>query len=359
MDLFAEEYRKQLGDFSAIDWIDEASIERMRNRTGTDVPVQVNWSWEYGSEAEELRRLYEKGKHGQWNAEEDLDWSMPVSKDEWVLDPQYSLLAQLCKEMGKDEATQKAAAFDELAWGLSQLLHGEQGALQICGQLTNICEVMDEKWYAASQVIDEARHVEVMAKFIERKMGTIYPITPTIKMLLDELLAAPTVAHKTLGMQTLFEGVALGIMDQYRMASTNDLFSELIRRVNSDESRHAAFGVLVMRRVVRDAPKSQMEAMEDWSFKILEALNAAQAYDMLGTLGAKYDLDPDAVAMMVHSLPEWPEFNSLMYMHAVVPNLQRLGLITERTESLYEKCGMKYGQRGETEGWNAADALLN
>ena len=142
----------------------------------------LHWTWEYGSEVEELRALYEKGKVNQWNAERDLDWTTPVTNDEWVLNPEASMLAQLCKLMGKDEATQKAAAFDELAHMLSQLLHGEQAALQLCGQLTNVCTKMDEKWYAASQVIDEARHVEAFSKFLTRKLGTIYPIDPTLKI---------------------------------------------------------------------------------------------------------------------------------------------------------------------------------
>ena len=106
------------------------------------------------------------------------------------------MLAQICKLMGKDEATQKAAAFDELAYLLSQLLHGEQAALQLCGQLTNVCDKMDEKWYAASQVADEARHIEVLSKFLPRKIGTIYPIGPTLKILLDELLEADTRAAR-------------------------------------------------------------------------------------------------------------------------------------------------------------------
>ena len=76
---------------------------------------------------------------------------------------------------------------------MSQLLHGEQAALQLCGQLTNACPTMDAKWYAGSQVIDEVRHVEVISKFLQRKMGVIYPIDrrPS-KVLLDKLLAAPT-----------------------------------------------------------------------------------------------------------------------------------------------------------------------
>ena len=137
------ERRKMLGDFEIIEWFDTDAIAEMRARTQVDAPLEVSWTWEYGSEAEELRNLYEKGKVHQWNAETDLDWDVPVSKDDWIMNPEMSGMAQFCKMMGHDEATQRTAAFDEMAFTLSQLLHGEQGALQICGQLTNSCTLMD------------------------------------------------------------------------------------------------------------------------------------------------------------------------------------------------------------------------
>ena len=248
--------------------------------------------------------------------------------------------------MGKDEATQKAAAFDELNYVLSQLLHGEQAALQLCGQLVNVCDKMDQKWYAASQVVDEARHVEVISKFLARKMGTIYPIGATLKVLLDELLEAEGMHKKTLGMQTLFEGTAVGIMDLMRSESRNALFTDMIRRVEQDEARHAAFGVLTMRRVVKEATPEQMADMEDWAFAILEALNANQQIDMLQVLGPKYGIDPENMTRIMVSLPNHAELNSLPFMHTVIPNLQRLGLITERTESGWRKVGLMVDHRG-------------
>jgi hypothetical protein len=282
-----EDHRRTIGNFEVIEFQDEAEVARLRDRVDTGVPLEIHWTWEYGSEVEELRRLYDKGKVSQWNAETDLDWSLPVSKDDWVLNPQASLMAQACQMMGKDEATQKAAAFDELAFSISQLLHGEQAALQLCGQLVNVCDKMDQKWYAASQVIDEARHVEVLSKFLQRKMG----IGATLKVLLDELLEVEGMQKKTLGMQTLFEGTAVGIMDMMRSESRNPFFTEMIRRVEQDESRHAAFGVLTMRRVVKEATDPERAEMEDWAFSILEALNANQQLDMLQVLGPKYGID--------------------------------------------------------------------
>jgi P-aminobenzoate N-oxygenase AurF len=341
-----EEHRKRFGEFEVIDFVDEAEIQQLRSKIDTGVPLEIHWTWEYGSEVAELRNLYEKGKVNQWNAETDIDWSIPVSKDDWVLNPQASLLAQACALSGKDEKTQKAAAFDELDFILSQLLHGEQAALQLCGQLVNVCDKMDQKWYAASQVIDEARHVEVLSKFLARKMGTIYPIGPTLKFLLDELLEAEGMQKKTLGMQTLFEGTAVGIMDMMRSESRNPLFTEMIRRVEQDESRHAAFGVLTMRRVVKEATSEEKDAMEDWAFSILEALNANQQLDMLRVLGPKYEIDPENITRVILGLPNYAELNSLAFMHTVVPNLQRLGLITERTEPGWRQAGMMVDYRG-------------
>jgi hypothetical protein len=204
---------------------------------------------------------------------------------------------------------------------------------------------MDEKWYAASQVADEARHIEAISKFLSRKLGTIYPINPTLKILLDELLAADTARKKTLGMQTLFEGMAVGIFDLLRRETRNPLLEEMIHRVEQDESRHAAFGVLTMRRAVREADPSEREAMEDWAFGILEALNANQQLDMLHVLGPKYGIDPENITKATLVMPNWAELNSMPYMHTVMPNLKNLGLVTERTESKYRALGMLYDRQ--------------
>ena len=335
-----EEHRKRFGEFEVIEFVDEQQLEGLRRQIDVDVPLALHWTWNYGSEVAELRNLYEKGKVNQWNAETDLDWSLPCSKDDFIVAPEMSLLAQATRMMGRDEATQKAAAFDEINYLLSQLLHGEQAALQLCGQLTNVCDKMDEKWYAASQVIDEARHIEAFSKFMQRKMGTIYPIGGTLKVLLDILLEADTAQKKTLGMQTLFEGMAVGIMNMLRTQCRNPLLVETLRRVEQDEARHAAFGVLMMRRVVRDASTEEKNEMEDWAFSILEALNANQQLDMLHALGPKYGLDPEGITRAMLGMEQWSTLNSLPYMHTVIPNLRNLGLVTERTQAQWRKAGM-------------------
>ena len=346
MEKILKEWRRSIGEFEVVDVADEKQIAGLRKRLDVDVPLELHWTWEYGSEVEELRALYERGKKGQWNAEDDLDWSTPVPADEWFM-PQVgaSMMSSILTEMGADEATCRAAARDEFMHLISQLLHGEQAALQLCGQLTNCCPTMDAKWYAGSQVIDEVRHVEAFSKLLQRKFGTIYPIDPTLKVLLDKLLEAPTWKTKTLGMQTLFEGMAVGIMDLVARTNTNPLVADVLRRVHGDEARHAAFGILTMRRTVKDSTPEEMAEMEDFAFNILETLNANQQLDMLRLLGPKYGIEPDAVVQTMHNLEQWSFLNSEPFMHTVMPNLKRLGLITARTEQQYREKGMLFGDQ--------------
>jgi len=342
------EQRRSVGAFETVDFVDEQKVARLRAQIDVDVPLDLHWTWNYGNEVEELRDLYEKGKRGQWNAESDIDWNYPFKRDEWFL-PKVGalLLPSLLHEAGADDATCLEAAHDEFAHLLSQLLHGEQAAMQLCGQLTNACTTMDAKFAAGAQVIDEVRHTEVLAKFLQRKMGTLHPIDPTLKVLLDKLLSAPTWKMKTLGMQCLFEGMAVGIFDQVARATTNALLHDILRRVQVDEARHAAFGILTMRRLVKESTQDELNEMEDFAFSILECLNANQQLDMLRLLGPKYGLDPESVVGIVLGMPEWPVINSEVYMHTVVPNLKRLGLITERTEGDWRRLGMIHGDRFE------------
>lgn len=346
MEKILADHRRKVGSFEVVEFVDEREVAALRSKIDVDVPLDLHWTWDYSQNVEELRNLYEKGKAGQWNAETDVDWSIPFPSDEWFMPREGALLLpSILTLMGADEATCREAARDEFTHIISQLLHGEQAALQICGQLTNACPGIDSKFYAGSQVIDEVRHVEVLSKFLARKVGTIFPIDPTLKVLLEKLLEAPTWKLKTLGMQTLFEGIAVGILDGIGKVTTNPLLKDILRRIHLDEARHAAFGVLSMRQVVSDSTPEEMAEMEDFAFSVLETLNANQQLDMLRLLGPKYGLDGDSVVQMVHSLPNWAAVNSEIYMHTVVPNLTRLGLITERTEARYREIGVVFGEK--------------
>ena len=109
MEKLLSDYRKNIGEFEVIDFEDEAIVQGVRSRMDVDVPVDLHWTWSYESEIDELRRLYEKGKAGQWNAQTDLDWDTPIERSDWILNPEFSLMANVVKMFGGSEAAQKEA----------------------------------------------------------------------------------------------------------------------------------------------------------------------------------------------------------------------------------------------------------
>jgi len=237
---------------------------------------------------------------------------------------------------GADEATVRAAVRDELEWSISQLLHGEQAALQLTAQLVNTVPEMDAKLFAGQQVVDECRHVEMFAKLLARKFGTIHPISPNIKFLLDEMLATPDWHKKTIGMQLLFEGVAMAIITDIGKRTFSPLIKQTMRLVARDEARHAAFGVLALRPELAALSKEDHDDIEDWTWRCLEIVANGLMTSLFDDVAPKYGLDPDSVAQAVFTAPLFWDGRYMMFNHTVLPNLRKLGVITDRTRANYD-----------------------
>ncbi|TMA33803.1 MAG: ferritin-like domain-containing protein, partial [Deltaproteobacteria bacterium] len=164
----------------------------------------------YDAEVDELRRLYVKAAEAQWIAERDLDWGRPIDLVKFATTPlgagvpiERTSYWRSLPEATVVELTRRTAAFR-----LSQFLHGEQGALMVAAQLVNAVPHTDAKFYAATQTMDEARHVEAFARYIE-KLDHIQPIAPSLKGILDATLETGDWMKKLVGMQIVVEGLAL------------------------------------------------------------------------------------------------------------------------------------------------------
>jgi len=330
--------RRLIAGFEQLDYLPN-QIEALRAQVDLASPTELHWQWNYASEIEELRNLYEKGKAAQWNAETDLDWKIPMPADDFALKPDESLMSVLLDMMGMDEKQRVAGQREELAWMLSQLLHGEQAALQLCAQLVNVCPDLDQKFYAGSQVIDEVRHCETFAKLLQRKLGKIYPIEPNLKFLLDKLLTAETWQKKCVGMQLLFESVAVGVFDQLQDAALNPLLKSALYRITQDESRHAAFGVLSMRRALPALSLEEHDQLEDFAFEVIECFHRGQLMGELRDLAPPWGIDPENIAQMLLLDPQFREKNNEIFRH-MMANMKNLGLITARTRHGYAELGL-------------------
>src|SRR5712691_11405334 len=233
------------------------------------------FTWDYERSRLPLMKLYEKAKTSQWNASTDLDWSIDVDPEK-VADElgqggtaRFQALAEAedspVKHFGDKEWRQVGVELQNSL--LSQFMHGEQGALLCTARIVETVPWIDAKYYAATQVVDEARHVEVFAKYLDEKLSGHYPINAHLELLLDDILADSRWDIAYLGMQIMVEGLALAAFGMMHQVTTEPLLKKLLRYVMSDEARHVAFGVLSLQEMYANLSDAEMKERQEFTFE--------------------------------------------------------------------------------------------
>src|SRR5262245_8512743 len=232
-------------------------------------PLEAIWDWSYAIEQAKLEELYKKAKRDQWNADVEIDWSLPVDPGGKILDEERMAFLKL-KFFDRLSTTQREQFNAHYsAWILSQLLHGEQGALMVAGELVAAVPDYEAKLYAASQAMDEARHVEVFGRYI-RKLDKIYPAQPTLKSILADIIQTPFWQAKMVGMQVILEGLALGTFINVRASTGCDLLRQLLGYVTKDEARHVAFGSVYLTRSIAAMRPDERREVEDFALRVMK-----------------------------------------------------------------------------------------
>src|SRR5438309_948055 len=213
-----------------------------------DGHTDVNFTWEYDENRAGLLQLYSKGKQQQWDAAERIDWSQDLDPENpMLMDDRVIMIygSDIWNRMTEKERRQVRHHLQ--ASQISQFMHGEQGALIATAKIVQTVPDLDAKFYAATQVMDEARHVEAYARLLNEKLGIAYPITPGLKALLETVLTDRRWDMTYLGMQILIEGLALAAFQRIRDNAKNRLAASVNAYVMQDEARHVAFGRLALR----------------------------------------------------------------------------------------------------------------
>ena len=233
------------------------------------VPQSVSYNWQYDATRQRLMRLYENAKRDQWNGTERLDWSIDVDPEKGLV-PDMGIGIWGTPIWDRLTAKEKAKLRHEaITWQLCQFLHGEQGALLATAQIVDSVPWYEAKQYGATQVMDEARHVEVYRRFVQEKLQHEYPVNPQLKSLLDLILTDSRWDMKFLGMQIMVEGLALAAFGlQKMMMAEEPLIVDITTRIMADESRHVAFGVISLEEVTKSYTESELREREDF---IMEA----------------------------------------------------------------------------------------
>src|SRR5215510_7543144 len=198
-------------------------------------PMEICWQFDYAIESQKLKNLYSKSKRLQWDAERDLDWSQPVDPSKPLLDDGRMRFEQIPFFQKLSQAQMDGFRAHIAAWQLSQFLHGEQGALMTAAALTHAVPDYEGKLYAATQTMDEARHVEVYARYIQ-KLAIVYPMSAGLKRVIDMTLKADRWVKIAIGMNMVVEGLALGAFQNMRRSTSCDLLRTIVEGVLRDEA---------------------------------------------------------------------------------------------------------------------------
>jgi hypothetical protein len=293
----------------------------------------TNYVWNYGSVKEGLRDLYEKAKREQWNGTEQLAWDTPVDPEGEIIPAQFNPLAEYGPFQALDARGLAHFRHAQISWQLSQFMHGEQGALIVASQLVGAVPWTDAKFYAATQTMDEARHVEVFSRYLREKLEWEWPINPNLKKLLDTIILDSRWDMKYLGMQILVEGLAMAAFGNLYQLAVEPLAKELVHYVMKDESRHVAFGVLSLRDYYRDMPESERRDREEF---VIEACHLMRDRLVGEEVSEELGLDPDEVKDIVLASPVMKLFRQALFAR-VVPNIKRLGLLSGRVRRGFEE----------------------
>jgi P-aminobenzoate N-oxygenase AurF len=304
--------------------------------------LETLWDYDYEPTHDELSTLYETAKKNQWNGSTQLDWSRPVGKEGPVLNVHLAFAGTNFFSRLTEEQ-QREIEIKVSSWRLSQFLHGEQGALVVCGQLVNAIPELDAKLYASTQVVDEGRHVEVFEKYV-KKLHKIYPVDPLLKALIDEILATNLWELKLLGMQMLIEGLAIAAFNLMRKQTGDPTLASLLDYVLQDEGRHVNFGYFALRRSIPDMEPAKREYLEDFCFKACDLLYARDertGFQSIKTVWNEMGWDGDKIWRdTVANSQTTKTFNSFLFQDNLMPRLQRLNLISARVAPRYQEIGL-------------------
>jgi hypothetical protein len=310
-------------------------------------PTEVEWKvsgtfdtvfeWEYENGRQPLLNLYEKGKNLQWNTTTRIDWSQDLDPEnpQELPDESISIFGSAVWERltRKEKANVRRHS---QAWQLSQFLHGEQGALICTAKIVQQVPSVDAKYYAATQVIDEARHVETYSRLLHEKFELAYPITPTLKRLLNDVLTDSRWDMTYLGMQILIEGLALAAFASIRDMAKNSLAAAVNAYVMQDEARHVAFGRLALRDYYPQLTQAERDEREEFAveacYLMRDRFLAEEVWETLG-------LPVEECVSYVDASTDMREFRSRLFTR-IVPTIKDIGLWGPKIRRAYANMGI-------------------
>ena len=326
-----------------------------------DTAMQIAWKFSYDVSDEKLEDLYRRAKQNQWDSDEQLDWSVEVDPSRPMVNEEQSTYCRMPFFQKLSKSQQATFNAHSTAQLLSQFLHGEQGALMTAAAVSHSVPDAAAKLYAATQTMDEARHVEVYAKYID-KVAIVYPMMPMLKALIDATLQSGRYEKIMIGMNMVVEGLALGAFNNMYRQTTCPLLKQITFNVMRDEARHVSFGHTYLGPLIAKMHEDDREDLAQFAFDAINVIvqsqregggqgTAASRVDpgflkVLETSGIEADdffagLAEAAELGITNELPPG-QVHSLKQL--MMPAMMRVGLVTKRTAELFEEAGVRVNE---------------
>ncbi|MFK8041122.1 ferritin-like domain-containing protein [Congregibacter sp.] len=319
-------------------------------------PLTGSYNWDYTVQDDRIKKLYDLGKQLNWDPEMDIDWDRPWPEE--VQSPELMNLHDYEPYLAMDEKTREEFWLHMNAWSLSQFLHGEQGALLVASQLCSCAPTLSAKLYAGSQTFDEARHVEVFNKYLQKRIGVMYPINTHLKSIIDKILVDPRWDLKFIGMQIVIEGLALSAFNTTRETTPDPVLKDVVYLVTRDEARHVTFGVNYLEEHIKTLTQEEIEERAQFAYEACvvsrERLVATDVFRHFG-----WDVEEARKKVLDGFIMS--TFRNLLFQR-VIPNLNRIGLLTDKIRPKFEALGILEFENLATDGdinWSALERPLD
>jgi len=302
-----------------------------------DGATEIQFNWEYDDGSAPLLELYEKGKQQQWDASERLDWSLQLDPENPMQLKDESISIYQTDYWQRMTDKEKAWLRRNLqANSISQFMHGEQGALIATAKIVATVPDVNAKFYAATQVMDEARHVEAYKRLLHEKFDLAYPITPSLKTLLEQTLTDRRWDMTYLGMQVLIEGLALSAFQAIRDKSGNTLAGAVNAYVMQDEARHVSFGRLALREYYPQLSEAERDEREEFVVEALyfmrDRFNQSEVWERSG-------LPVEKLNELHYQSKQMNSFRGRLFSR-IVPTVKDIGLWGTRVQKAFTEMGV-------------------
>lgn len=310
-------------------------------RSEVESILDLTYAAERRGTDKKLTELYELAKKQQWNAATAINWQEEnANPQQRILEDERMAIYGTRYWDQLDEEGQIRLNRDWSAYTLSQILDAEQAALLICGQLVNVMPKLEQKLCAAVQLLDEARHVEVFRRYLDKRLeGKKYPMNPSLLELIRLLRADKKWHHKLVGMQLIIEGIAISSFRSMLASAHDPLIKKVVEYVLRDESRHIAFGVIAIRETVSRLANQDREDLARFAYEtVIRASGRYFPREIYQELGFGKE-EIEEISRLSQEGPYRKQFLQNLFS-VVMVNIKQAELITPMIRHRYQESGL-------------------